>query len=83
MIKDKIIELTNGVNYYILDEISYSNRQFILAAECDLENDKLEEENYIVAEIKIEGTELITTIIEDEELAKTITKMLIEKVRKN
>lgn len=83
MIKDKIIELTNGVNYYILDEISYNNRKFILAAECDLEKDELKEENYIVSEIKVEGTDLVTADIEDEELSQTITKMLIEKVRKN
>lgn len=83
MIKDKIIELNNGVNYYILDEISYNNKKYILAAECELEKDELKEENYIVAEIKVEGTDLVTADIEDEELAKTITKMLIEKVRKN
>lgn len=83
MIKDKIIELTNGLNYYILDEISYNNRKFILAAECDLEKDELKEENYIVSEIKVEGTDLVTADIEDEELSQTITKMLIEKVRKN
>ena len=83
MIKDKIIELTNGVNYYILDEISYNNRKFILAAECDLEKDKLKEENYIVAEVKIEDTDLVASTNEDEVLAQNITRMLIEKVRKN
>ena len=66
-----------------LDEISYNNRKFILAAECDLEKDKLKEENYIVAEVKIEDTDLVASTIEDEVLAQNITKMLIEKVRKN
>ena len=83
MIKDKIIELNNGVNYYILDEISYNNKKYILAAECELEKDELKEDNYIVAEIKVEGSDLVTADIEDEELSQTITKMLIEKVRKN
>lgn len=83
MIKDKIIELNNGINYYILDEISYNNKKYILAAECDLEQDKLNEENYVVAEIKVEGTDLVTADIEDEEISQIVTKMLIEKVRKN
>lgn len=83
MIKDKIIELNNGINYYILDEISYNNKKYILAAECDLEQDKLKEENYIVAEIKVEGADLVTAHIEDKEVAQTVTKMLIEKVRNN
>lgn len=83
MIKDKIIELNNGINYYILDEISYNNKKYILAAECELEKDELKEDNYIIAEIKVEGTDLVTADIEDEELSQTITKMLIEKVRKN
>lgn len=83
MIKDKIIELNNGINYYVLEEISYNNKKYILAAECELEKDELKEDNYIVAEIKVEGTDLVTTDIEDEELSQIITKMLIEKVRKN
>ena len=83
MIKDNIIELNNGINYYVLEEISYNNKKYILAAECELEKDELKEDNYIVAEIKVEGTDLVTTDIEDEELSQIITKMLIEKVRKN
>ena len=52
-----------------------ANKQTIL--------DKLNEENYIVAEIKVEGTDLVTADIEDEEISQIVTKMLIEKVRKN
>ena len=82
MIKDKIIELTNGVNYYILDEISYNNRKFILAAECDLENDTVNEDKYIVMELKINKNDLYIVNIEDDDLAKIVTKLLIEKVKK-
>lgn len=81
MIKDKMIELTNGINYYILEEISYNNKKYVLAAECDLDKDEVNEDKYIVMEIKVEGTDLTTADIEDNELAQTITKMLIDKVR--
>lgn len=83
MIKDKIIELTNGINYYILEELSYNNKKYILAAECDLDKDYVDESKYIVMEIKVNGTDLITSDIEDETTSKIVTKMLIDKVRKS
>ena len=83
MIKDKIIELINGVNYYILEEISYNNKKYVLAAECDLEKDEINQDKYIVMEIKVDGNDLITADIEDEDLAKNITQKLIDEVRKS
>ena len=32
-----MIELENGVNYYILEELTYNNKKYALAVECDLE----------------------------------------------
>lgn len=83
MEKDKIIELTNGINYYILEEVSYNNKKYVLAGECDLDKDAMNEDEYIVMEIKVDGTDLITADIEDSEIAKNVTKMLLDKVRKD
>lgn len=81
MIRDKLIELTNGINYYILEEITYNNKKYVLAAECDIEKETVNEENYLVMEIKLENNDLVTADIEDDNEAAIITKMLLEKVR--
>lgn len=82
MIRDKIIELENGINYYILEEITYNNKKYALAVECDLEKEEINENKYIVMELKLENNNLITADIEDDKEAKIISKMLLEKVRK-
>lgn len=81
MIKDRIIELENGVNYYIIDDITYMQNKYILAAECNLENDTVKDEKYIVMEVKIKNNDLYIVNIEDDEISKIVTKLLIEKVR--
>ena len=82
MIKDKIIELENGTNYYILDDITYMEKKYVLAAECDLENDSVNEDKYIVMELKINNNDLYILNIEEDNISKIVTKLLIEKIRK-
>jgi len=83
MIKDKMIELDNGVNYYILEDLTYNNKRYALAVECDLEKEEMNDEEYIVMEIKLDNNDLITADIENDEEAALISKMLLEKVRNN
>lgn len=82
MIKDRIIELENGTNYYILDDITYMEKKYVLAAECDLEKDLVKEDKYIVMELKINNNDLYIVNIEDNNLANIVTKLLIEKIKK-
>lgn len=82
MIRDKIIELESGINYYILEEITYNNKKYALAVECDLEKEEINEDKYIVMELKLENNNLITADIEDDKEAAIISKMLLEKARK-
>lgn len=81
MIKDKIIEMDNGKNYYILEEVSYNGKKYLLSAECNLEKDEINEEGYIVMEMIIENEELKINQIKDNELTNIVTNMLINKVR--
>ena len=81
MIKDRIIELENGINYYILEDISYMQKKYVLAAECDLEHDSVKEDRYLVMEVKINNNDLYIVNIEDDETSKMVTKLLLEKIR--
>ena len=46
MVKDRIIELDNGINYYILEEISYKNKKYILAVVCNLEEETVDTDKF-------------------------------------
>lgn len=81
MVKDKIIELENGINYYVIEEIDHNDKKYVLAAMCDLEKEEVNEEDYIVMEIKIEDDALVTKNIKDDNIARIVTEKLIEKVR--
>ena len=81
MLNDKIIKVANGRDYYILEEVVYNGKKYIMATECDLEKDILNEEKYIVMELKLDNSELIIDNIDDIELAKIVTGLLIEKIR--
>ena len=82
MIKDRIIELENGTNYYIIDDITYMQNKYVLAAECDLQNDSVNDDKYIVMELKINNNDLYILNIEDDETSKIVTKLLLQKNRK-
>lgn len=82
MIKDRIIELENGINYYILEDINYNEKKYVLAAECDLENDDVKDEKYIVLEVNVNNNDLLISNIKDDDVAIIVTKLLLEKARK-
>ena len=81
MIKDKIITMDNEKEYYVLDDIIYEGRNFIISIECNLKKDEVNEKDYHIMELTIENNKLAIKKILDEELAKVVTMRLIEKVR--
>ena len=44
MVKDKVIQMDNGKSYYVLEEIEYQGKKYILTLECDLEKDMVNED---------------------------------------
>ena len=83
MIKDKVIEMDNKKNYYVLESVEYNDKKYILTVECDLLNDDIKEENYFVMEFFMEKEELKIRPIEDDKIATVVTTMLLNKVRNN
>ena len=82
MLKDKIIQIDNK-SYYILEEVEYNNRKYILSVECDLDKDSVNEEDYFVMEVVIEGDELAIHHVEDENVARLVIELLMDKIREN
>lgn len=83
MIKDKIIELENGYSYYILNDITYNQKKYVLATLCNMEKDEIDEENYIILELNVNNNDLYLTHINDDNIANIVTKLLLEKTKKD
>lgn len=78
--KDSIIQLDDGNNYYIIEEINYKNRNFILGALCDIEKDKVIDKKFYLMERKIINNEEIIDEIKDDVLAQEVADIILKKL---
>lgn len=83
MVKDKVIQMDNGKSYYVLEEIEYQGKKYILTLECDLEKDMVNEDDYFAMELTIENGELNIKKIDDNDIAKVVVGMLLSKMQNN
>ena len=81
--KDKVISLNSGEEYYILEELEYNDRKFGLGLKCDLEHDTANEDELELFEISMNDDNLVILDVTDEELAAKVTNKILEKIRKN
>ena len=82
MIKDKIIQMDDNRNYYVLEDTEYKGKKYILALECNLDNDIINEDDYFVMELDVNGENLYIKHVEDDEIAKMVIELLLDEVRK-
>jgi len=82
MIKDKVITMENGQSYYIIEEVEYNNKKYILSLECDLDKDTVNEDDYLVMELELTNDDFIIRNIQDDETAKVVANMLLMKLQK-
>lgn len=78
--KNKIITLKNGKDFYIIEELNYNDKKYILGSECDLEKDQINEEELDLFELSIKDGDLIINNVEDE-TAQIVTNLIIKKIR--
>ena len=81
--RDKIFNLEDGSSYYTLENIRSNKGYYVLAAKCDLDKDDMDTGNLIVCEVTLNGEDVVTKRIEDENLASRISAELIQKFRRN
>lgn len=81
--KDKIFSLEEGSSYYALENIKSDKGYYVLAAPCDLEKDDMDIENLIACEVTLNGEDVVTKRINDENLAAKVSAELIQKFRRN
>lgn len=79
--KDKIIKIGSGEEYYILEELNYEDQKYVLGVPCNLEKDEIDEEKLVLFNINIKDNDLVINNVHDQKLAETVTQNIIEKIR--
>ena len=80
--KDKVIEIGNQDNIYVVEELDYQNKKYILGAKCDLEKDELQKDELVLMEVSFKDGELVVKDVDDE-MAVTVTELIQQKMRAN
>lgn len=81
--KDKIIELNNNENYYVIEEVDYKNNKYIMCSKFDNKIEKIDTKNVCICEVELIDDKIAVKDIEDEEETIIVTKMLIDKLQSN
>ena len=77
--KDAILKLANNKSYYILEELDYNNKKYAFASECNLEKETLNEDEFVVMEVKLINDELVVDEIYDDKVAEEVTLLFKKK----
>ncbi|MBR6073197.1 MAG: hypothetical protein IKP76_02615 [Bacilli bacterium] len=81
MYKDSIVTLDNGFEMYILDDMEFASRRFILGSPVDTAKDEINEEELVLKEVVQEdGTDKFISIDKPEE-ADSFLKLMLMKIR--
>ena len=81
--KDKILKLKNGKDYYVLEELAHNNKKYALATECNLEKEEINEEELVVMEVKVIDDNLIIDEIYDDNIVEEVIILFKEKIQNN
>ena len=80
--KDKVISTKDNLRMYVLDELEYKNKKYIMCIGVD-ENDEIIGANPHVYEVTVEGNNLITSNITDFEIASVVNNMFLARTQNN
>lgn len=79
--KNKVIELNGQENYYVIEELEYNNKKYIMCSKTKEAMDQIDTKNVYVCEVDLMNDNIVVKDIENQEEAFHITKMLIDKVQ--
>lgn len=80
MLKDKIVQDENGIQYYVLEELVHNNKKYIMALECDLDNDLVNKDDYVILEVVVNKDDLVLKNIDNDELIKVLVGLFFNKI---
>ena len=79
--KNSLINLKNGNSFYILEDTVYNNKNYALAV--SINEDDTNKMNVVVMEYYFENGQMMVIEIADDNIAKTVTELLQQKLQNN
>lgn len=81
--KDRIVELDNGTQYYIVEELNDNGKKYVLLSQCDLKKDYISVDELEVKEAVMTDDGINIQNIRNENMLEELTVRLIAKYREN
>lgn len=79
---DKVIKLDNNLEYYVLDEMTYEGKNYLMGLQVDNEKEGITN-NYIIVENRKDLNGSVTLIdIDSPELLEKVGNLFIERLNK-
>ncbi len=79
---DKVIKLDNNLEYYVLDEMTYEGKNYLMGLQVDNEKEGITNNYIFVETIKDINGNVTLTDIESPDLLEKIGNMFIERLDK-
>lgn len=81
MLKNKIITLNDKQEYYVLDELENNNKKYLFLSLYHQNDESIDEDKFLVIELRLENSNLTFHNIENQEEAERISVMFLEKMK--
>ena len=79
---DKVIKLDNNLEYYVLDEMTYEEKNYLMGLQVDNEKEGITN-NYIIVESRKDLNGNVTLVdIDNPELLEEVGNLFIERLNK-
>jgi flagellar basal body rod protein FlgG len=79
---DKVIKLDNNLEYYVLDEMTYEEKNYLIGLQVDNEKEGITN-NYIIVESRKDLNGSTTLVdIDNPELLEKVGNLFIERLNK-
>lgn len=79
---DKVIKLDNNLEYYVLDEMTYEEKNYLMGLQVDNEKEGITN-NYIIVESRKDLNRNVTLVdIDNPELLEKVGNLFIERLNK-
>ncbi len=79
---DKVIKLDNNLEYYVLDEMAYEEKNYLIGLQVDNEKEGITN-NYIIVESRKDLNGNVTLVdIDNPELLEKVGNLFIERLNK-
>ena len=79
---DKVIKLDNNLEYYVLDEMAYEEKNYLIGLQVDNEKEGITN-NYIIVESRKDLNGNVTLVdIDNPELLEKVGNLFIERLYK-